>query len=84
MLHGPAPDEESAGLDLDPDSAYLINPGAIGQPRDLDPRAAYVLYDPESCGVEYHREEYDIARVQAKIRRTGLPDFLADRLAVGQ
>ena len=84
VLRGPALDEESAGLDLDPDGAYLINPGAIGQPRDLDPRAAYVLYDPESCGVEYHREEYDIARVQAKIRRAGLPDFLAERLAVGQ
>ena len=84
MLHGPSPDEESAGLDLDPDGAYLINPGAVGQPRDLDPRAAYVLYDPENSGVEYHREEYDIARVQAKIRRAGLPDFLAERLAVGQ
>jgi diadenosine tetraphosphatase ApaH/serine/threonine PP2A family protein phosphatase len=84
VLRGPSPDEESAGLDLDPDGAYLINPGAVGQPRDLDPRAAYVLYNPESCGVEYHRQEYDIATVQAKIRRAGLPDFLAERLAVGQ
>jgi diadenosine tetraphosphatase ApaH/serine/threonine PP2A family protein phosphatase len=84
ILRGPAPDEESAGLDLDPDGAYLINPGAIGQPRDLDPRAAYALYDSESGGVEYHREQYDIATVQAKIRRAGLPDFLAERLAVGQ
>jgi predicted phosphodiesterase len=84
ILHGPALDEESAGLDLDPDGAYLINPGAIGQPRDGDPRAAYVLYDPQSGGIEYHRAEYDIASVQAKIRGAGLPDFLADRLAVGQ
>jgi predicted phosphodiesterase len=84
ILRGPALDEESAGLDLDPDGAYLINPGAIGQPRDGDPRAAYVLYDPASCGVEYRRAEYDIASVQAKIRGAGLPDFLAARLAVGQ
>jgi predicted phosphodiesterase len=84
ILRGAAPDEESAGLDLDPDSSYLINPGAVGQPRDGDPRAAYALYDPESRSVVYHREEYDIASVQAKIRGAGLPDFLAERLTVGQ
>jgi len=84
VLYGPSPDEESAGLDLDPDGAYLINPGAIGQPRDGDPRAAYLLYEPESHGVVYHRQEYDIATVQAKIRGAGLPDFLAARLEVGQ
>jgi predicted phosphodiesterase len=83
-LRGAAPDEESAGLDLDPDGAYLINPGAVGQPRDGDPRAAYALYDPESRCVVYYREEYDIATVQAKIRGAGLPDFLAERLMVGQ
>ena len=84
VLYGPSPDEESAGLDLDPDGDYLINPGAIGQPRDGDPRAAYLLYEPESHGVVYHRQEYDIAKVQAKIRGAGLPDFLAARLGVGQ
>jgi predicted phosphodiesterase len=84
ILRGPALDEEAAGLDLDPDGVYLINPGAIGQPRDGDPRAAYVLYDPASCGIEYRRAEYDIGSVQAKIRGAGLPDFLAARLAVGQ
>jgi predicted phosphodiesterase len=84
VLRGPSPEEESSGLDLNPEGVYLINPGAVGQPRDGDPRAAYVLYDPESRCVVYHREAYDIASVQAKIRAAGLPDFLAERLAVGQ
>lgn len=84
VLRGAAWDGEPASLDLDPDAGYLINPGAVGQPRDGDPRAAYALYDPSSRSVVYCREEYDIASVQAKIRRAGLPDILAERLAVGQ
>ena len=84
VLYGPLRDEEEAALDLDPDDAYLINPGSIGQPRDRDPRAAYVLYDPADRCVFFRREPYDIANVQAKIRSAGLPDLLADRLAVGQ
>ena len=84
MISGVRWDEESAALDLNPDDVYLINPGAIGQPRDGDPRAAYVLYDTEDRYVLYCRQEYDISAVQAKIRRAGLPDILAERLAVGQ
>ncbi len=84
MISGARWDEESAALDLNPDDVYLINPGAIGQPRDGDPRAAYVLYDPDDQYVLYCRQEYDISAVQAKIRRAGLPDILAERLAVGQ
>jgi predicted phosphodiesterase len=84
VIEGSRPDDEEAALDLSPDDVYLINPGAIGQPRDGDPRAAYVLYDPEERCVVYHRAEYDIAGVQAKIRRAGLPDVLAARLAIGQ
>jgi diadenosine tetraphosphatase ApaH/serine/threonine PP2A family protein phosphatase len=84
ILPGGAWDDEPAGLDLDPDDAYLINPGAVGQPRDGDPRAAYAVYDTGANSVVYFREPYDIASVQAKIRAAGLPDVLADRLAVGQ
>jgi predicted phosphodiesterase len=84
LLRGGALEQEPVGLDLNPDDTYLINPGAVGQPRDGDPRAAYALYDPASHGVVYCREEYDIGSVQAKIRRAGLPDVLAERLAVGQ
>ena len=84
LLRGATLEDEPLGLDLNPDDTYLINPGAVGQPRDGDPRAAYALYDPANHCVVYYREEYDIGSVQAKIRRAGLPDVLAERLAVGQ
>ncbi len=71
-------------LEFDPDAAYLINPGSVGQPRDTDPRAAYVLYTPGDGFLTYHRVPYDIDAAQAKIRRAGLPDLLAERLAVGR
>ena len=84
MLAGPMWNESPGVLDLTLDDAYLINPGSIGQPRDGDPRAAYILYDPADGCLFYHREPYDIEGVQAKIRKAGLPDMLAERLAVGQ
>ena len=70
-------------LDLDPDTWYLLNPGSVGQPRDGDPRAAYVLYDPEARLVEYRRAEYDVGEAQRKIRAAGLPEILALRLETG-
>jgi predicted phosphodiesterase len=83
-IHRPAPGEPELTLDLDPDNAYLINPGSVGQPRDGDPRAAYVLSNPDNHFVTYRRVPYDIAAAQQKIRRAGLPDLLAERLAVGR
>ena len=62
---------------------YFINVGSVGQPRDGDPRAAYVLYDPMARTVRFRRLEYDIAAAQAKIREAGLPERLAERLEVG-
>jgi diadenosine tetraphosphatase ApaH/serine/threonine PP2A family protein phosphatase len=66
------------------DARYLINPGSVGQPRDRDPRAAYLWYDPDIATVTWKRVRYDIARVQEKIRAAGLPERLAARLALGQ
>ena len=63
---------------------YFINVGSVGQPRDGDPRAAYVLYNPKERTIRFRRLEYDIAAAQAKIREAGLPERLAERLAVGQ
>jgi len=74
----------SESLDIDPDCAYLINPGSVGQPRDGDPRAAYVLYDSVTQAVTYHRTPYDVESAQKKIRDAGLPPILADRLTVGR
>jgi predicted phosphodiesterase len=71
-------------LDIDPDCAYLINPGSVGQPRDGDPRAAYVMYDADTHAVTYHRVPYDVGTTQRKIHEAGLPPILADRLTVGR
>lgn len=70
-------------VELLPGIRYLINPGSIGQPRDRDPRAAYMTYDDESRRLHWHRVEYPIARAQQRIREAGLPPILAERLAVG-
>jgi predicted phosphodiesterase len=66
-----------------PDRAYLINPGAVGQPRDGDARAAYCIYDSTARLVEFCRVSYDIRAVQDKILAGGLPPELAYRLASG-
>jgi len=63
---------------------YFINVGSVGQPRDGDPRAAYVLYNQAERTVKFRRLEYDIEAAQERIRLAGLPGRLADRLAVGQ
>ena len=75
---------DSQSLPIDPECAYIINPGSTGQPRDGDPRAAYAIYDTEAKAVIYHRVVYDIAAAQKKIHAAGLPPILADRLAVGR
>jgi len=62
----------------------LINPGSTGQPRDGDPRAAWLLLDTERQTAIYQRSEYDIAGAQAAIRAARLPESLADRLEYGQ
>jgi diadenosine tetraphosphatase ApaH/serine/threonine PP2A family protein phosphatase len=61
----------------------IVNIGSVGQPRDGDPRASYVIFDDGR--VEFRRLVYDHARTMSKIRAiTALPEFLADRLAVGR
>lgn len=63
---------------------YLMNPGAVGQPRDGDQRAAFLIYDSAEGRVTFHRVAYDIAACQAKVIEAGLPSMLADRLAEGR
>jgi predicted phosphodiesterase len=63
---------------------YFVNVGAVGQPRDGDPRAGYVVYDMIDQTIELRRLNYDIAKAQQKILEAGLPQRLADRLAVGK
>ncbi len=64
-------------------SKILVNVGSVGQPRDEDPRTAYALYDPRNQELWIRRAAYDIRTTQEKIRRAGLPDVLAERLALG-
>ncbi|NNC87770.1 MAG: metallophosphoesterase family protein [Akkermansiaceae bacterium] len=63
---------------------YFLNAGSVGQPRDGDWRACYVVYDLEKRTVSYRRIEYDIERAQDKILATDLPPNLAHRLAEGR
>ena len=74
---------EATELDLT-QGEWLINPGSTGQPRDGDPRAAWLLLDTERQTCTYQRSEYDIAGAQAAIRAARLPDSLAERLQYGQ
>ena len=65
-------------------SRTLLNPGSVGQPRDGDPRAAYLMLDLAARTAVFRRVEYDVERTQAEIREAGLPETLAARLATGQ
>jgi len=83
ILCSPAPGERQL-MEIDPECAYLINPGSVGQPRDGIPQAAFALYDPDARLVTYCRALYDVGRAQQKIRDAGLPPILADRLSLGR
>lgn len=74
---------DGGSLELESGKRYLINPGSIGQPRDRDPRAAYMTYDSDKRIVRWHRVEYPVERAQQRIVKAGLPKVLADRLALG-
>ncbi|MBK6324017.1 metallophosphoesterase family protein [Candidatus Aalborgicola defluviihabitans] len=63
---------------------WLGTVGSVGQPRDGDTRAMYSLLDTERAQLTFHRVAYDHFAAASAIRRTGLPDFFADRLEVGR
>jgi len=66
------------------DARMIINPGAVGQPRDGDPQASYILYDTEASIMRLVRIPYDIETTQNKIMKAGLPVHLATRLKEGR
>jgi diadenosine tetraphosphatase ApaH/serine/threonine PP2A family protein phosphatase len=76
--------ETSIHIPLNGSSRFLVNCGAVGQPRDSDPRAAYGMLDTATRTLSLERVEYDVAAAQGKIIAAGLPDVLAQRLAVGR
>ena len=69
---------------VDPTKKYFVNVGSVGQPRDNNPKAAYVVYDLDEATIELRRLDYDIAAVQKKILAAGLPPRLAERLTYGK
>jgi diadenosine tetraphosphatase ApaH/serine/threonine PP2A family protein phosphatase len=82
--------EHAAGSYMEADTSYTLgpalciaNPGSVGQPRDRDPRAAFLIYDTDARRIEWQRVPYDVERVQARMHEVGLPRPLADRLERG-
>ena len=63
---------------------WLLNPGSVGQPRDGDPRAAWLILDSSRWSADFRRTEYDVEGAAAAIRAARLPESLAERLAYGQ
>jgi diadenosine tetraphosphatase ApaH/serine/threonine PP2A family protein phosphatase len=78
---GAAPDGTQVPLD---DRRWLLNPGSVGQPRDRDPRAAWLLIDFDAGWAAFRRVRYPIDRTQDAIRARGLPPTLASRLSLGE
>jgi diadenosine tetraphosphatase ApaH/serine/threonine PP2A family protein phosphatase len=77
------PQRDGTQLDL-ADGEWLINPGSVGQPRDGDPRAAWLLLDLDGLTASFVRTDYDVAGAAAAIRAARLPDSLAERLEYGR
>jgi predicted phosphodiesterase len=74
-----------AGQQLDIGAGeWLLNPGSVGQPRDGDPRAGWLLLDLDQLTVSFMRTDYDVAAAAAAIRAARLPESLAQRLEYGQ
>ncbi len=71
-------------IKVQPGHKYLVNVGSVGQPRDGDWRAAFVIYDTDESLISLHRLEYDLKTTQKKIIEAGLPERLALRLERGQ
>jgi predicted phosphodiesterase len=67
-----------------PEGEWLVNPGSVGQPRDGDPRASYLMLDTDEWRAVFHRVEYPIHQAASAIVEAELPRQLADRLYVGQ
>jgi len=72
-----------AGTEIELEGRLLLNPGSVGQPRDGDPRAAWLELDTDARFARFRRVAYPIEQTQAAVRERGLPDGLAARLATG-
>jgi len=71
-------------IELKQDVRYIVNPGAIGQPRDGNAAASFATWDVEAGAIDVRRIAYDVERAQAKMREAHLPDSLWERLSLGR
>lgn len=69
---------------LQPDCRYIINVGSVGQPRDGNPDACYVVFDTDEKRFNFKRIKYNITKAQKKMRKAAIPGYLIDRLKVGR
>ncbi|MEO6836636.1 MAG: metallophosphoesterase family protein [Candidatus Tumulicola sp.] len=76
--------QQGGELMLEGGRRYIVDVGSVGQPRDLNPEASFVFYEPEAARVRWVRYEYPIATVREKIHAAHLPNYLADRLEAGR
>jgi predicted phosphodiesterase len=79
----PAMADAGLTLELQPEMRYFLNPGSVGQPRNHDPRAAYILLDTDAGTVRFERVEYDVALTQRQMHEAHLPAALIRRLEYG-
>ena len=82
-VHGAALEGDDFTITIDPENRYLVNPGSVGQPRDRNPQAAYVIYDSGRQEIRWRRCDYELEKAQRRILDAGLPQILAYRLAAG-
>lgn len=75
--------QEQETVTLTSEFIHIINPGAVGQPRDRDPRASYGIFDTQDLKFILKRKTYDIAAVQVEMTKQNLPQALIDRLSEG-
>ena len=72
------------GTSIELAGRWLVNPGSVGQPRDGDPRAAWLFADFDRASAAFRRVPYPVERTQAEMVEVGLPPLLAARIAVGE
>jgi len=71
-------------IGIEENHRLIVNVGSVGQPRDGNPDASYIIYDDEEGTIENHRVKYEIRKTQEKMKRHGLPDYLIERLELGR
>ena len=78
-----SPKANNGSMMMEKGKLYLVNPGSVGQPRQGDKRAHYLVFDADSGIIRFRAVPYDIGKTQKRIREAGLPEYLALRLEDG-